>query len=106
MTSRSRSASPDQNEPFPLNGRKPYGWSRMLHELWAEEDGEQSLCLAGPRGDDARSLLGPTARLVWTAEAKSHFEAMTLYYEHMGWGTYTTAFPDVDRQSYAELGWE
>ena len=78
----------------------------MLHELWAEEDGEQTLCLAGPMGDDARRLLGPTARLVWTVEAKSHFEVMTLYYEHMGWGTYTTDFPDVDHQTYAERGWE
>jgi hypothetical protein len=42
----------------------------MLHELWAEEDGEQTLCHAGPKGEDARRLLGPTARLVWTVEAR------------------------------------
>lgn len=57
-----------------------------LHELWDEGDNGQTLRLAGPRGDAARGLLGPNARLVWTVEAPSHFEAMTLYYEHMGWG--------------------
>jgi hypothetical protein len=43
---------------------------------------------------------------VWTVEASSHFEAMTLYYEHMGWGQYTTDFPDLDRRTYADRGWE
>jgi len=78
----------------------------MLHELWREDTGEQTLCLAGPMGDDARSLLGPTARLVWTVEAASHFEVMTLYYEHMGWAAYTSDFPEIDNQTYAEWGWE
>jgi hypothetical protein len=57
-------------------------------------------------GDDARGLLGPTAKLAWTVEAASHVEAMTLYYEHMGWGTYTTDFPEIDRQTYRDRGWE
>ena len=26
----------------------------------------------------------PDARLAWAVEASSHFEAMTLYLEHMG----------------------
>jgi hypothetical protein len=49
--------------------------------------------------------LGPDARLVWTIEAANHFEAMTRYYEHMGWGEYTTEFPEIDGQSYVERGW-
>lgn len=77
----------------------------VLHELWIEEDG-QTLCLAGPQGDDARSLLGPGARLAWTVEAASSFEAMTKYYEYMGWGEYTTDFPEVDKQRYRERAWE
>ena len=61
-----------------------------LHELWIESDQEQTFCLAGSKGDGARALLSPGAKLVWTVEAGSHFEAMTKYYEHMGWGVYKT----------------
>ena len=32
----------------------------------------------------------PGAKKVWTVRAESHFDAMTKYYEHMGWGAYTT----------------
>jgi hypothetical protein len=77
----------------------------VLHELWDEGDGRATFCLAGPHGDDARAELGSDARMVWTVEAASHFEAMTLYYEHMGWGVYTTDFPEIDRQTYAERGY-
>ena len=62
----------------------------LLHELWLEANDEQMFCLAGPKGDGARASLSPEAKLVWTAEAGSHFEAMTKYYEHMGWGVYTS----------------
>ncbi len=61
-----------------------------LHELWIESDQEQTFCLAGSKGDRARALLSPGAKLVWTVEAGSHFEVMTKYYEHMGWGVYKT----------------
>ena len=61
-----------------------------LHELWIESDQEQTFCLAGPKGDRARALLLPGAKLTWTVEASSHFEAMTKYYQHMDWGAYTT----------------
>ncbi|WP_194898616.1 hypothetical protein [Catenulispora pinisilvae] len=77
----------------------------MLHELWDDEDGP-AFCLAGPRGDGARALLTGEAQLVWTVEAASFFEAMTLYYRHMGWGTYTTRYPEWDKQTYADHGWE
>ena len=56
-------------------------------------------------GDQARSLLSTSARLIWTVEAASHFEAMTLYYEHIGLGTYTTD-QEWDYRTYAEHGWE
>ena len=61
-----------------------------LHELWIDADGLETFCLAGENGDGARALLSPGAKLVWTVEAGSYFEAMTKYYEHMGWGVYTT----------------
>jgi hypothetical protein len=57
-------------------------------------------------GDDARRLLSDKSELAWTVDARSHFEAMTLYYEHMGWGVYSTDFPEIDTQSYADRGWE
>jgi hypothetical protein len=78
----------------------------VLHELW-DGDGEDgpTFCAAGPKGDDARTMLGPTAKLIWTVEAKSHFEAMTLYYQHMDWGEYKTD-QEWDLQTYAEHGWE
>ena len=56
--------------------------SHVLHELWVHSDG-QTFCLSGPHGDDARFDLPDDARLTWTVEATSHFEAMTLYYAHM-----------------------
>ena len=81
----------------------------VLHELWSDPDpdtgGEWTFCLAGPRGDQARATLSPNAKLVWTVEAANHFEAMTFYWEHQGWGTDTTD-QERDRKSYAEHGWE
>jgi hypothetical protein len=81
----------------------------VLHELWEDDDpedgGRLTFVLAGPMGDEARSKLSGSARLTWTVEAESHFSAMTLYYEHMGWGTYTSDH-EWDHQTYAEHGWE
>jgi hypothetical protein len=45
--------------------------------------------------------MSPDARLIWKVEAESHFEAMTAYYEFMGWGKYTTN-QEWDYQSYPE----
>lgn len=78
----------------------------MKHELWAESNGEQTFCLAGPHGDSVRALLSPGAIMVWETEAESHFEAMTQYWARMGWGPYTTDFPEQDRLTYRELGLE
>ena len=79
----------------------------VLHELWddPESQGGFTFCLAGPLGDEARAWLSPSARIVWTVQAESHFEAMTRYYEHQEWGRYTTD-QDWDHKTYAELGWE
>ncbi|WP_230632343.1 hypothetical protein [Chromobacterium violaceum] len=64
----------------------------LLHEVWEEidEDGQSlpGLFLAGPDGDGFRALLGPGSRLVTTFYASSHFEAMTKYYEIVGYGAY------------------
>ena len=78
----------------------------MKHELWIEDESCQTFCLAGPHGDSARSLLEPDAKLVWSCEASSHFEAVTKYYEYMEWGPYKSDFLDEDKKTYAKLGWE
>ena len=69
-------------------------------ELWIEGDLE-TLCLAGPMGDDARALLSPEARLVWTVEGGSHFDVMTKYYAYLGRGPYKTNH-EWDYQPYPD----
>ena len=78
----------------------------MKHELWSNEEVLDTFCLAGEHGDDARKLLEPGSKLVWTCEANSNFEAMTKYYEFRRWGEYTTDYPEHDKKTYKELGWE
>jgi len=78
----------------------------LRHELWVSPDGCQTFCLKGVHGNSARKLLEPGAKLVWQVDAASHFEAMTLYYNYMGWGEYKTAFPEQDCKSYREQGLE
>jgi hypothetical protein len=67
---------------------------KLKHELWKDieddEHSEYTLCLAGSRGEAARKLLSPQARVIWTVEGESHFDVMTKYYKFMGWGEYTT----------------
>jgi hypothetical protein len=75
----------------------------MLHELWVEDETDWTFCIAGPRGDAARKLLSPSAKLVWAVEANNHFEAMTLYYTHMGWGEYRSDHSELDKKTYREL---
>jgi len=69
----------------------------MLHELWVDLDGLDMYCLAGPQGDAARAMIPKGATLETVIEAKSHFEAMTKYYEYRGYGIYESSFPDLDK---------
>lgn len=66
----------------------------LLHEIWivSDDNGQllESCCLAGPDGSGLRELLPPTARLVHTFWAGSHFEAMTLYHRYLGREPYTS----------------
>ena len=64
---------------------------KLLFEIWHEDsDGASdiSLCLAGPDGDQARSLNGPGAVLIHTFEAGTPNEAMAIRNRLMGWGEY------------------
>jgi len=78
----------------------------MNHELWSNEEELDTFCLSGEHGDSSRKQLEPDSKIIWTCKAGSHFEAMTMYYEFRGWGLYTTDFPEHDKKSYKELGWE
>lgn len=73
----------------------------IKHEVWEDEEGLPGLCLADSRGNDFRSLMEPGSKLIHTFYASSHYEAMTIYYQFMDWGVYTTEF-EVDKLPYDE----
>ena len=87
--------------------------AKLLHEIWETMDGRgqvlPALGLAGPDGDSFRKLLHEHARedgfapprCVRTFEAENNFDAMTIYYQHYGWGAYPTDFAS-DRERYPE----
>jgi hypothetical protein len=75
---------------------------KLKHELWEEDGRNLTFCLAGSRGDEARKSLEPTAKLIWTVEAHSPFEAMTAYYKHMGWGEYKSGREEIEKRPYTE----
>jgi len=52
-------------------------------------------------GEEARSLLEPGSQLLSVIKAGSHYEVMTIYYERMGWGSYSTQFSE-DQEPYPE----
>ena len=47
------------------------------------QQGSQTFCPADASGDQARAMLD--AWLEWAVEANSYLDAMTKYYEFMGW---------------------
>jgi hypothetical protein len=79
--------------------------AKLVHEIWEETDDRgqvlPSLGLAGPDGEGFRKLLREDARCVRRFEAESHFEAMTIYYRHYGWGEYTSDLAP-DREPYPD----
>lgn len=72
------------------------------HEVWEDLEGLTSMCLADERGDDCRKLLEPNSKLIHIFYASSHYEAMTIYYKFMNWGTYTTEF-EIDKKATITL---
>jgi hypothetical protein len=87
--------------------------AKLIHEIWETVDDKvrtSGLCLAGPDGDQFRELLhaeagsnadGAAPKLLRSFEADSHFEAMTIYYQHYGWDEHKTDFSE-DREPYPE----
>jgi hypothetical protein len=73
----------------------------MIHELWVDPEGLDTFCLSGKNGEAARALLPVGSRLEWSVEAGNHFEAMSAYYAYRGYGVYTSAYPEIDKQPYS-----
>jgi hypothetical protein len=61
-----------------------------------------SVCEAGARGDQCRSMLEPDAKLVFRYDATSEMDMMQRYYDFMGFGIYTSEWPELAVRPYAE----
>ena len=75
--------------------------SEAEHQVWNSPEGLTTLCFADERGDGSRSFLEPGSTLIHTFLASSHYEAMTIYYQFMDRGVYTTIF-EQDKEPYAK----
>jgi hypothetical protein len=79
--------------------------TNLIHEMWREDDGTcigLMGCLAGPMGDQARSMLHPGAILIHVYEAGSIFEAGVIRYRLLDFGTYYSEWEDLDSQPYSD----
>ncbi len=79
--------------------------AKLIHELWHDENGTSvgyCGCLAGPMGDEARSMLAPGATLVHVYEAGSVFEAGVFRNQLLGFAPYRSEWQELDSQPYPE----
>lgn len=78
--------------------------AKLLHEVWRCGGAFPGLtmCLAGPMGDQARSMLQPDTRLLQVFVAGSYFEACTIYHRIVGFGLYHSDWEALDSQPYPE----
>jgi hypothetical protein len=79
--------------------------AKLIHEIWREDDGTcigLMGCLAGPMGDQARSMLSPGATLIHVYEAGSIFEADVIRNRLLDFGTYHSEWEELDSQPYPE----
>jgi hypothetical protein len=77
--------------------------SKLVHEIWREDNGTCigfTGCLAGPMGDQARSMLSVGAKLIHVYEASSIFEANVIRYRLLDLGTYHSEWEALDSQPY------
>ena len=64
---------------------------KIIHEVWYGHEGQcetDAVIVAGPHGDQARSMLPDDAVIVHTFEAETPYEAMQKYYDFRGFGEY------------------
>jgi hypothetical protein len=71
----------------------------VSHDIWMNKEGLTMLVFSGDLGKEARALLEEGSELIHSFDANSHFDAMTIYYEFMGWGKYETEF-EIDKVPY------
>lgn len=69
------------------------------HEIWQDRNGLKMLLMTEVPGFDIHKLTEPGSKLIHTFTASSHYDAMTIYYQHMKWGEYTSTF-DSDKRLY------
>jgi len=73
--------------------------SDILHDIWEDDDGLTMLCYANELGAEPRTLLEENSRIIHSFNAHSHFDAMTKYYNYMGWGIYENHI-EQDKDAY------
>jgi hypothetical protein len=73
---------------------------RKLHEIWVDKDELPGCCLAGQESEGFRKELSQPAKKIHEFYANSHLEAMTYYYRYMGYGEYTSDYPEIDGKEY------
>jgi hypothetical protein len=64
-------------------------------EIWVKEGLYVSVCQAGPAGDQCRSMHEPGTELVHVFDARSELDHMQQYYDHVGFGTYQSPWPEL-----------
>lgn len=69
-----------------------------LHEVRVDEEGLESCNALGPAGNGARRLMGKST-CVWVFWARCHLDAMNVFYDFLGRGTYESDEP-WDREDY------
>jgi hypothetical protein len=77
--------------------------TKLVHEIWREQDGTCigfTGCLAGPMGDQARSMLRADATLIHVYEAGSSFEASVIHYRLLDFGIYHSEWEELDSVPY------
>ena len=69
-----------------------------LHDVWLCPDGHCNVLPAcipcGPDGEAARAFNELGSELVWTFWAASHAEAMSIYYDFIGYEKYSHQYDD------------
>lgn len=78
-------------------GMDAYG---RTFEIWVCEGVSVSVCPAGPAGEPCRAMNEPGSRLAHVYTASSELDQMQQYYDYMGFGIYTSHWPELAARPY------